>query len=116
VQEYAKKPDSRPELAAHWFEQLGELAKAEGLWRRHVERAKDPRAQLTMVAFLRRHGRIAEALDACEKALESCPPQDVVGAILAVVRDARATPEQRARVERWLDAAEKKQPGAALAL
>lgn len=113
VRAYAKKPDSRPELAARWFEQVDLVDDAERSWQSHVQNTKDSRGPLALAGFYGRHGRIAEALAICEKALSSAPPQEVISVSVALVRGSKATPEQQRRVEGWVQAAIDKQPSAA---
>jgi tetratricopeptide (TPR) repeat protein len=53
---------------------------------------------------------VAEALMLCERAWATCPAEGVAYASVAVLRAAKATAEQRRRVETWLAAAMRRRP------
>jgi tetratricopeptide (TPR) repeat protein len=107
----AAERQARLPVVAATLEDLGRLhssekgyvAAAERLLREYV--AQRPEKVLALVACLGRQGRVAEALDLCEKAWQSCPPAAVAGACLAVLHVGTPTPAQMQRVERWLEAA-----------
>jgi tetratricopeptide (TPR) repeat protein len=65
---------------------------------------------LALAGFLARNNRLAEALDRCDAAWETCEVEAVAGTCVAVLRSGQPTPEQFARAEGRLREAIKKQP------
>jgi tetratricopeptide (TPR) repeat protein len=78
-------------------------AAAEKTYRQLAER--QPERVLALVSFLSRHGRLAEALDLCERAWEHAAPEAVGNAAMAALHGVAGSADQFRRVERWLKAA-----------
>jgi tetratricopeptide (TPR) repeat protein len=88
------------------LEALEEFRDAEEMYGKHVEQSKEPTAVLALAQFLGRRHRAKEALDRCEPAWKTCPPEAVAQVCILVISEARQDKEaQAARVERWLQAA-----------
>ena len=103
-----RRPDQVGSVAA-LFEDLGEMAAAEELYRAFAARSSPAGPSLTLARFLGRRGRLAEAVEVCEKAASSCPPEAVAEAMVASLYAAPADPVQCRRaaglIERGLDKA-----------
>jgi len=102
--------------AAALLEELGEPAAAERLLREAVARSKNPQANLVLARFLGRRGRAREALELCENAWKTCPPEAVSRTCLVVLDTAKAADDQRRRVVGWLEEAIRKTPSNTLLL
>jgi predicted Zn-dependent protease len=102
---YAQEKDSRLDLAASWLEELGQVLEAEKTYRTFAASSKQPHNVLQLARFLGRHKRVAEALDVCARAWQTCRPEEVAQASVVVVRQGQGSPEQRRRVEEWLKVA-----------
>jgi tetratricopeptide (TPR) repeat protein len=70
----------------------------------------DPEDLLLVVASFGRQKRIKEGLDVCAQAWETCPPEQVGGTCVALLRAAPTEDDQAARIEKWLTAAIAKNP------
>jgi tetratricopeptide (TPR) repeat protein len=66
---------------------------------------RDPERIFFQIGALQRRQRMADALDCCEKAWKTCPPEPCGGASLSTLKVGRPTAEQYRRVENWLRAA-----------
>jgi tetratricopeptide (TPR) repeat protein len=111
VLDYAR--DAGPKAvsaAARLLDDLGLPLDAEPLFRADAAAGKDPLAPLRLAQFLARHGQLPEALDLCEKAWGTCPPEMVGHASVAALRMGRGNDIQAERVERRLTAAADKAP------
>jgi tetratricopeptide (TPR) repeat protein len=95
------------------LERIGQAQAAEDLLRQYVaaNRSADPRSVLALAAFLGRQGRTSEALDVCEPAWSTLPPEEV-GQCCTNILLARFDASQAGRVEEWLRAAVGRQPDA----
>jgi tetratricopeptide (TPR) repeat protein len=97
------------------LESMKQVTAAEQTIREFVakNRAKNPRADLVLAKYLGRHGQLQEALDLCEVAWKTCPP-DEVAATCAFILGAGAADSTPflPRVEKWLADALAKQPNA----
>jgi cellulose synthase operon protein C len=71
--------------AAKLLEDLGQVAAAEQLYRRLAAERRQPQGVLVLAAFLGRQNRLAEAIDLCGSAWESCPTEAVALATVAVL-------------------------------
>jgi cellulose synthase operon protein C len=67
------------------LEELGQYAAAEEMMRKYVSQARQPQASLVLAGFLGRRNRLSEALDLCEKAWGSSPPEIVAAAVVSVL-------------------------------
>ncbi|HXG10515.1 MAG TPA: tetratricopeptide repeat protein [Gemmataceae bacterium] len=119
VKQYAGTKDARLEVVAALLETLGENAEAEALYRKYVtaNEARQPESVLVLIGFLGRQGRPEEALALCERAWQTCPPEKVALASLAILNTVpgdRTAPYQR--VEQGLRAAIAKNPSTELLL
>ncbi len=84
------KPD-QVRGAAVLLEEQGQILEAEEQYRRFASQSRQTEATLILAAFLGRQHRVSEALDLCEKAWESCPPEAVAQAIVTVLYSAPST-------------------------
>ena len=80
--------------ASALLEELGEPAAAERLLREAVARSKNPQAVLVLARFLGRRGRAKDALDLCENAWKTCPPEAVSHTCVVVLDAAKAGDDQ----------------------
>src|SRR5262249_54073377 len=115
-------PLGAAELKAQVLERRGQGAQALAVLKAYAEApGARPDRVLLVAGLLGRQGRLKEALDLCEQARKTCPPELIGGASVAVLRDARPAagkPEndwkqQAARVEGWLKEASDKTPTSA---
>jgi tetratricopeptide (TPR) repeat protein len=94
------------ELKCQLFEAQGRGQQALALLKANVEsNPANWESLMMLISSLARQKRWQEALDLCDRAWERCPPEAVGGMSTAVLREARANPEQCAHVERRLRAA-----------
>jgi len=114
VQAYRSAADAQPadaaarlQLSARLLDDLNHPA-ADKLYQEM--QAQQPERVLERIALQTRRGEIGAALDLCESAWKSCPPEMVAGAALVVLRSGKASPEQQQRIERWLTTAAAKAP------
>jgi Tfp pilus assembly protein PilF len=98
-------PDAGSRWAGHLFEDIGQPAEAEKSFREYAADARRPEGALILAQFLARRGNVAEAMALCEKAWQTCPPLSAAVASVGVVQAPQAQPEQRGRVEQWLQSA-----------
>ena len=108
IEEYVAEKASRLDAAARLLEQIGQAERAEPLYRELAARSKDPRNSLLFARHLARRGRLADALDLCEAAWKTCPPELVARVSVDALRGGKASPAQEERVERWLAEARRK--------
>src|SRR5262249_28566533 len=88
------------ELEAQILEARGQPDQAIALLRKHIERpGARPEEILTVVGQLSRQKRLADALDLCDRAWDTCPPEVAGGVSVAVLRAGQPTEAQTARVE-----------------
>jgi tetratricopeptide (TPR) repeat protein len=97
-------------MAAALLDELGQPAAAERIYRKYVSQAGRPESILEYATFLGRQKRLAEALDLCERARQSCPPETLAGVSVALVAQAGVNENVRQRVAGWLEAAIKDHP------
>jgi tetratricopeptide (TPR) repeat protein len=105
LQNYAGEKDARLDWAAQILDELGQAQEAEKLYRRHVAAAKDPAGVLKLALHLADRRRVAEALDLCEGAWATCPPEEVAVTSVTALRAGAGDGPQQARVQRRLEAA-----------
>jgi tetratricopeptide (TPR) repeat protein len=108
---FCEHKDSQVAATAALLEELGQVKSAEVLYRRFVSLPGPPEQVLALVTFLARQRRLVEALEICERAWQTCPPETVGNA--SVVMLYATTPEraQFQRVERWITTAIERNPG-----
>ena len=94
--------------AAPLLEELGRPDGAETMYREYVSRSERPDSLLQLATFLGRQKRVGEALDVCERARSTCPPEAVAAVSVALLRAEPANPDHIRRVEAWLEAATQK--------
>ena len=84
------------------LEELRQVDEARELLTEFAEKA--PGGSIVLAAFLARHGTVDEALDQCEAAMGSLPPDVVLPVAVRVLgqQRANATPQQVRRVEGWI--------------
>jgi tetratricopeptide (TPR) repeat protein len=101
----------RVKAIAAALDQLGLDAAAEEMYRAYADQAKAPEATLVLAQYLGRHGHTPEALDLCERAWSTCPPEAVARVGVAVLDAApSADDQQRRRLESRLEAALREHP------
>jgi tetratricopeptide (TPR) repeat protein len=84
--------------------------------RDHVKRdGARPEEVLSLISYLGKQNRVDEALTECANCWQKLSPEIVGGASVAMLRSARPTAEQCAKVESWLQKA-LQQPGASTVL
>jgi tetratricopeptide (TPR) repeat protein len=103
------------ELRVTLLEATGHGAEALALLRDYVAKGKDDPGRIyLLIGALQRRKALAAALDCCEKAWQTCPPEPSGGASLATLKAGQPNPEQYRRVENWLKDALKKKPGSSV--
>ena len=107
---YAQEKDARLDVAAALLDALGQPEQAEKLYRVLAGKAGQPNGVLLLAGHLMRRGRVPEALAICERAWQTCPPEQVAAISVLTLRSGRGSPEQYQQVERWLTAARQKKP------
>ena len=103
------KEDDTARVAA-LLEQLGEVAAAEDMYRKHVARSKEPQNALALAEHLGRRQRVEEALALCEQSWRTCPPEAVAAASVGVLRAGQGDARQCQAVERRLQEAVARKP------
>jgi tetratricopeptide (TPR) repeat protein len=95
---------------AKLLEQMDADDAAESMYREYV--ALDPKAVLVLAGYMGRHGKLKDALDLCQSALEVRTVEEAVREGLTALRQhqADATKEDYGRVESWLAKAIAKRP------
>jgi tetratricopeptide (TPR) repeat protein len=102
------------ELRAQLLEAQGKSQEALALLKVNGNsKSTNPERLIMLISSLARQKKWQEALDLCEAAWQSCPPEAVGGISVAVLRAARGNQEQCARVERRLRLAVQENPKAA---
>ena len=96
---------------ARLLEELGHVAATEELIRKFVSQSREPQATLVLAAFLGRRNRLKEALDLCEKAWGSCPPEVVAEVVVSALYSSPADDSQWQRAAISLENASTKMPG-----
>jgi tetratricopeptide (TPR) repeat protein len=94
------------------LEQLGQADAAEEMYRRSAAQSPQPEALLTLAAFLGRQGRTSDALDCCERARRTCPPENVAETCVKILFAAKVDDAQCRRVGHWLEEAIQSNPDA----
>ena len=109
---FAQKHEGQAGFAAKVLEAIGRAPAAEEVLRRHVEQKQstDPQSVLVLAEYLGRQGRTREALDVCEAAWKTCPPETVADVCCGILLAADPDDTQIRRVEGWLNGFIAKQP------
>src|SRR5262249_9795333 len=94
--------EARLDRAAGLLDELGEAQEAETLYRRHAAEAKEPTSVLLLARHLAGHGHLPEALDLCDQAWKTCPPEPVANVSVTLLRVGGGDAQQQGRVERRL--------------
>ena len=87
--ELSKREGVRLDGIAALLEEIGQYNAAELMYRKFVAGSKEPTAVLALAAYFGRRHRAKDALDLCDKARQSCPPETIGSAcamILSCVR------------------------------
>jgi len=98
---------------ARLLEELGQIPAAEQLYRKFAAQSRQPQAILVLAGFLGRQNRVAEALDLCDKAWASCPPEAVAAAAVAVLYSAPIDDAHCRRVAKSIEMERSKTPSSA---
>ncbi len=97
-----RRPEQVGNVAAV-LEDLGQMTAAEAFYRQFAARPGQTRSILALAGFLGRRGRLAEAIDLCEKALSSCSPEMVAETTVALLYSAPADPVQCRRAAELIE-------------
>lgn len=116
VNAYAKGRDAQAGTLAALLEQIGQTTAAEEMYRKYVGQAKRPENAFALVQFLGRQNRLAEAIDLCEKAWPTSPPETAASASVALIYSAKAEDKDYQRVARLLEGALEKKPDSTVLL
>ena len=94
------------------FDRFGLLTEAEQAYRSDLARKPDDAARVVaLIDFLARRDRPQEAVNLCEQAMRTWPPEAVAMAGLAIYRAKPITLPLRRKVESWLLDAVGQHPG-----
>lgn len=104
-----ESPDQAGNVAAV-LEVLGQMTAAEEFYRQFAARSGQAQSILTLAAFLGRRGRLAEAIDHCEKASSLGPPEVVAGMTVALLYSAPVDAVQCRRAAELIERELKKEP------
>lgn len=85
LQGFAQSNPARLGAVALLLEQLGQLEPAEQAYRQVVKASKAPEAVFVLAGFFARHDRVSEALDLCDPAWATCPPEVVSSACVQIL-------------------------------
>ena len=110
LEAYARDHADQAAPIAQLLEDLDQFPAAEAMNRTLVARSKRPEAALVLAGFLGRRGRTREALDLCDRAWDTCPPEAVANASITILYGAKNDNDQHQRVGRRLDEAIGKHP------
>ncbi|HLJ94379.1 MAG TPA: tetratricopeptide repeat protein, partial [Gemmataceae bacterium] len=114
LQEYVERTDASLDTAATLLEEFRMTGQADELYQKLVEKSNRPESVLLRAAFLGRQGRrddIQEALELCDKAWKTCPPEKVAHVAIGVLSGIKTPSAQQVqRVERGLQEAMNKNP------
>ncbi|SIO61511.1 Tfp pilus assembly protein PilF [Singulisphaera sp. GP187] len=105
-----KDKDAYLPLFAALLEELGQPEAAEAMYQDAVKRSPRPETVLILAEYFGRRGRLAEALDLCERAWSVCNPEAVGHASLLTISAAKATAEQFRSVAIRLEQAVRNNP------
>ncbi len=106
------RPDQVGNVAAV-LEDLGQMTTAEEFYRQFAARSGPARSILALAGFLGRRGRLAEAIDLCEKASVLCPPEVVAETTVALLYSAPVDPVQCRRAAELIERELKEKPSSA---
>lgn len=109
LEAYAATDGADPLAVATLVEAITPSA-AEPLFRLAAADPKRPLAALDLASYLGRRGRGKDAVDVCERARATCPPQAVTHACLVALNAGHAGPDLARRVEPWFREAIRKDP------
>ena len=90
---------------AHILEEIGQTAAAEQMFEKYVAESKEAERVLALAAFLGRQNRPREALDVCDRAWKTCPPEAVSSTSAAILYLAKSAGPQYQRVASRLEQA-----------
>jgi tetratricopeptide (TPR) repeat protein len=107
---YAREKNARLDGVALLLDQCGKTAEAEQTYRAHAAASRQPESILLLAQFLARHDRLAEALQICEQAWQTCHSEAVAAVSVWVVCTAHGSEPDQQRVERWLTTSIAKNP------
>jgi tetratricopeptide (TPR) repeat protein len=111
AQVYVKdKPAASLALVGALLEELKQDVAAEAMVRRYAAKADSPDAQLALVQFLARHGKLPEALDKYAPLWDKLPPERMAAAGAALARQGKADAAQCRALEGQLQKAQKANP------
>jgi len=114
LQDYGERKDASLDIAAALLEEFGKPGAALELYRKLVKESGRADSVLLLAAFLGRLGLpvyIQEALDLCDKAWNTCPPEKVAHVAIGVLSGIKAPSAQQFQgVERGLTEALSKNP------
>jgi tetratricopeptide (TPR) repeat protein len=88
------------------LEEIGQREAAERAYRGFLDQSRDPRSVLVLAGYFSRQGRFQEALDLCDRAWDTCPPDAVSTALLTILYAAGGRADER-QVQRAEERVEK---------
>lgn len=94
---------ARYKLAAIALSKVGEIEAAEKIYRQYMEMIDNPDNIAELIILVGRQDRIDEALDLCDKAWDTLPPETAAYLSTTVVRNRTSTPQQLERVAKRLE-------------
>jgi tetratricopeptide (TPR) repeat protein len=115
IKKYSQTKDANLAQAAALLEDLA-LPAAEEIYRRLAAESKRPESCLLLAGYLGRRGRTGDALDVCQAARRTCPPDQVASTAVAILYAAKVDQAQCGRVEAWLEDDRRKHPNAVIFL
>jgi tetratricopeptide (TPR) repeat protein len=105
------------ELRVQMLKSQGQHEQAIALLKRHAQRnGARPEEIVVLIGYLSRINRTSEALDLCEQAWKTCPPEIAGGASVNAVKAGKPAEADLVRVEGWLRAAIDKKPTSTILL
>jgi tetratricopeptide (TPR) repeat protein len=122
---YAQGKDVNRGRLAVLLEELGQLNATGGkareadalfdaagvMYSEYISQSKRPEATLLRAGFLARRGHLREALDLCEQARQTCPPEAIFQTSVEALYAAQEVDDEDCeRVARWLEAAIQENP------
>ncbi|MCI0743396.1 MAG: tetratricopeptide repeat protein [Gemmataceae bacterium] len=108
-----KHVDDKPQSVgpvAVFLEELGQIAAAEEMYRKLVDRGEHPEHVLVLATFLGRQKRVDDALKLCATAWKKCPPEKTAGASLEILFVGQGSAEQCRQVADMMEQARTRQP------
>jgi tetratricopeptide (TPR) repeat protein len=107
----AQRDDRLLVAVAVLLEEIGQPAVAREMFEKYAAKTTEPERLLTLAAFLGRQDRPAEALDLCERAWQTCKPEQVANTSVSILYLAKSGTAHCSRVASRIDEAIAAHPG-----